>query len=313
MDVLRRMLALTPPVTHTLRAWWDATATERALPTTPPIATSMTIDRALIGGVLADRLGFAFASGYAEALRALVPGLDGISALCATEEGGNHPRAIRTQLVAAGDRFVVTGNKKWATLASEASQLLVVASVGEVDGKNRLRVVRIPVTAPGVTLRPSAAPFVPEIPHAEVELAGVEVDATAVLPGDGYDDYLKPFRTVEDLHVQAALAGYLIGVVRRSGFSRDLLERLLAIASAIRALGVADRASPTTHLALAGTIELMARSVAEVEAAWAAAPPHPEHDRWLRDRELLRVAGTARAARRERARATIEDGRGTRR
>ncbi len=52
-----------------------------------------TVDRALAGGSAADRLGYAFASGYTEALRALVPGLTGVAALCATEEGGNQPRS----------------------------------------------------------------------------------------------------------------------------------------------------------------------------------------------------------------------------
>ena len=36
-----------------------------------------------------------------------------------------------------------------------------------------------------------------------------------LLPGDGYDIYLKPFRTIEDIHVHAALIGYLVGVARR--------------------------------------------------------------------------------------------------
>ena len=239
--VLRRLLdpALVPPTVHTLRAWWDATAGERA-------RWGTTIERALVGGVCADRLGFAFAGGYAEALRALVPGSAGeITALCATEEGGNHPRAIRTALTAAGPGlFTLTGKKKWATVASEASALLVVATVGAGDdGKNRLRVVRVPTTAQGVTLRSSSAPFVPEIPHAEVELDNVVITAADVLPGDGYDDYLKPFRTIEDLHVHGALLGYLIGVASRRSMPRDLVEPLVTLAIATCALAEADAKS----------------------------------------------------------------------
>src|SRR6185295_153430 len=89
--------AVMPPAVDELRAWWDATAALRATWTEP-------VDRAFAGGACADRLGFAFAGGYAEALRALVPELPpgSITALCATEEGGAHPRAIRTRLVPAG-------------------------------------------------------------------------------------------------------------------------------------------------------------------------------------------------------------------
>jgi len=292
--LLHALLALTPPPATTLHAWWETTAEERA-------RWPYTIERALVGGVLADRLGFAFASGYAEALRALAPThAHGITALCATEEGGNHPKAIQTRLEPAGEgRYRLTGKKKWATVATEASALLVVASTGEEGGKNRLRVVRVAANAPGVTLVPSASPFVPEIPHAEVELHAVLIAEADLLPGDGYDDYLKPFRTVEDLHVHAALVGYLIGVARRHNLDKSVIEPLIALATTVHALAHANPKSPATHVALAGVIALAARAVEAVEHAWGVADD--EHARWHRDRALLRVAGAARAARREKA------------
>jgi acyl-CoA dehydrogenase len=303
MDALLHLAldpACTPPAVEELRAWLDATAASRDAWSTP-------FDRAFAGGVYADRLGFAFAGGYAEALRALVPSLapGSIAALCATEEGGNQPRAIRTRLVASvPGHHTLTGHKKWASVATAASSLLVVASTGEDGGKNRLRVVRVSSDAAGVRLHPSSAPFVPEIPHAEVELDGVIVADADVLPGDGYDDYLKPFRTIEDLHVHGAIAGYLIGVARRKRFPRALQERLLVLALATRALAAADPKAATTHAALAGVLDLAHRLVDELEPLWAAVPDD-EWTRWQRDRPLLRVAGTARAARRDRAWATL--------
>ena len=292
--LLLGLLSETPPAVATLRAWWEATADQRT-------RWPHTIERALIGGALADRLGFAFASGYSEALRALAPThAHGITALCATEETGNHPRAIQTRLAPAGPgRYTLTGKKKWGTVASEASALLVVASVGEEAGKNRLRVVKVAANAPGVTLVASAAPFVPEIPHAEVELAGVEVTDADLLPGDGYDDYLKPFRTVEDLHVHGALVGYLIGVARRHAMDRSVIEPLVVLATTVHGLAHANPKSPATHVALAGLITLATRAVEAVEQAWAI--PDEEHARWHRDRPLLKVASAARAARRDKA------------
>jgi len=261
-----------------------------------------TIDRALVGGASADRLGFAFAGGYAAALRALVPGLDGIAALCATEAGGNHPRAIKTALVPAGaaGTYELTGAKKWATVGPIATTLLVVATTGvDSDGKSRLAVVRVCADAPGVRVIPAATPFIPEIPHAEIELERVVVHDADVLPGDGYTDYLKPFRTVEDLHVHAALLGYLIGVVRRHRLGSELAERLCALAVTTRALAVADAKAETTHVALAGMLDLVTGVVADLEQRWTA--PGDERARWQRDRALLQVAGKARAARRDRA------------
>lgn len=277
----------------TLRAWWSATTDARAAGASP-------IDRALLGGAAADRLGFAFAAGYTEALRALVPGRDDLAALCATEAGGNQPSAIRTALVASGPgRFTLSGAKKWATVASDAQVLLVVARTGaRADGKNQLRVVCVPATAPGVTLRASSAPFVPEIPHAEVDLQEVEVADADILPGDGYDEYLKPFRTVEDLHVHGALLGYLIGVARRHAMPREIAEQLTALAMATRALASEDPKAIATHVALAGLVTLVGGAVTRVEEHW---PAGEERSRWDRDRALLRVASGARSARRERA------------
>jgi alkylation response protein AidB-like acyl-CoA dehydrogenase len=288
-ELVTALLASRPPSVDSLTAWWAATATARA-------AHDTTVDRALVGGALADRLGYAFAGGYSEALRALVPNLDGIAAFCVTEAGGNHPKAIETKLTTVEGGYELTGNKKWATVGSLAQSLLVCATIGE----HRLRMVRVRADAPGVTLTPSSAPFVPEIPHAEITLDRVAVSEADLLPGDGYDDYVKPFRTVEDIHVHAALLGYLIGVARRRNFARDAIETLLALATTARALAAADAKAPATHVALAGTFALVTREVAAIETLWAQAPDD-EYQRWQRDRVLLQVASKAREARRDKA------------
>jgi len=294
--LLDALLAAEPPIVDTAHDWFAATPARAA--------HARTIDRALVGGALADRLGFAFAAGYTEALRFLVPDLEGIASLCATEADGNHPRAIKTLLAPRADHFTLTGHKRWSTGASHASSLLVVATTGDdpETQRPRLRVVHVPIASANLRIRSSAAPFVPEIEHAEIDLDGVEVTAAQILPGDGYDDYLKPFRTVEDLHVHAALLGYLIGVVRRHALAPALTESLLALAASTRALADEPVKAASTHLALAGLLDLATRLVAEVEAAWSAAPS-AEWQRWQRDRPLLQVAAKARIARRDAARA----------
>ena len=54
-----------------------------------------------------------------------------------------------------------------------------------------------------------------QLGHLFVSLSDVAITAHEILPGDGYDRYLKPFRTVEDIHVHAALLGHAIGAARR--------------------------------------------------------------------------------------------------
>ena len=146
--------------------------------------------------------------------------------------------------------------------------------------------------------------FVPEVPHAALTLAGVAVSTADLLPGDGYDRYVKPFRTVEDLHVHGALLGYLVGVSWRHGFPREAMERLLAAVAAVRALATLDPAAAEVHVALAGVLGQDARLLADLEPAWAGVEPG-ERGRWERDRALLGVAGQVRERRRQRAWETL--------
>jgi acyl-CoA dehydrogenase len=258
--------------------------------------TGTTVERAAIGGARADRAGYAMALGYTAALEALVG--DASASLCATEEAGNHPRAIQTRLHDGR----VTGSKKWATLADHATHLLVVATEGIDDaGRPRLRVVRVRKDAPGVTLTFASAGFIPEIAHARVTLDAAPGD---VLPGDGYADYVKPFRTVEDIHVHAAITGYLISVARRHALPQPLIERFAMTVAALVTLGASDPKSPATHIALGGVLASTAATLAELEAAWSAAPSE-EWTRWQRDRALFTVAGKARTERLARAWQTL--------
>jgi acyl-CoA dehydrogenase len=268
------------------RAAWSALAARWPSP----------IDHAIVGGALADRLGYAYAAGYGAALRSLVPtlGRDTAACLCITEAGGGHPRAIQTTLVADGEGFTLTGAKRWATLAGDGDVLLVAASAGRDAERNHIRLVRLPADAPGVccvALPPT--PFTPEIPHYEVTFDAVRVAPSAVLPGDGYTTYIKPFRTIEDIHVSAAAASYLLASARSGGWPVELAGRLAALVVTLRALAGAPPDAPATHVALGGALALLH----ELSAAAAWTPGDPAAARWHRDAPLLRIAETARATR----------------
>lgn len=282
-----------------------------------------TIERALWAGFHADRLGWAFVGGYTAALARLFEhgqGAEGArsaksvksdrplsarACLAATEAGGGHPRAIQTRLDKRGGALVLDGEKTYATLASASDELLVVASRGVgADGKNRLRVVRVKPTAPGVTITPrDETPFAPEIPHAIVKLEGVVVEDADVLPGDGYLHWLKPFRSIEDTHVLAATVGYLAGAGRAHGFSRDAVAECVSLGLSLVDAGARDPSSPLTHVVLAGLFASARRFVGALGDEWARAPESAaeERARWQRDMALLLVAENARAKRTEAA------------
>lgn len=261
----------------------------------PRVRAATPVDDALLGGLAADRLGYAFAAGYRAALARLFPHVAGAAALCATEEGGAHPRAIRATLRPSGGAWVLDGAKQWATLANEAEVLLVLATLGEWGGRQQLRIAVVPADAPGVERIPMPpTQFVPEVPHLRLVFRGVEV--AEVLEGDGWERYVKPFRTVEDLHVLAATVGYLLRVGRQAAWPRTTLGQLLTLAATVRELAGEDPGEPGVHIAMAslfGTLESL-----------VAAAPWPDgevRERWLRDAPILQVAGKARAARWEAA------------
>src|SRR5262245_36879762 len=94
--------------------WWQG---HRAI----ALDHDATIDQAIAGGFRADRTGWAFASGYQAALRALFPGLpeDRICALCVTESDGNSPRAIHSTVRREANGWRLDGAKRWTTLGPE--------------------------------------------------------------------------------------------------------------------------------------------------------------------------------------------------
>lgn len=296
-DLLRALLDdARPTPAGSVREWW---ARHRAA-----VAGLPPMEQALRGGLSADRAGYAFAAGYQAALRALVPSLprDELASLCATEEGGAHPRAIRTALRREEDGYRLDGRKLFATLGTDAGVLLVVASAGEGDGgRNRLAVAAVTAGAVGVSRTPiPETPFIPEIPHSEIVLDAVRIAPEAVLPGDGYARYLKPFRTIEDLHVIAAVLAYVLGEANRARWPAPVRERLLFLISGFRALAGELPDDPGLHVALGGALESARRLLEETEALWDSVAPEAR-ERWRRDVALLKVAGKARAQRLEKA------------
>lgn len=244
----------------------------------------------------------AFLGGYHAALRQLVPTLpDGRApCLCATESGGAHPRAIQTRLVERDGMWRITGEKIWVTGADLADLLLVVGTIGvDEQGRNRLRVAWVDAHAPGVTLTTlPPTPFVPEIPHAKVSFADAPI--VALLEGDGYERYLKPFRTVEDTFVFAAIVAYLDGRAERDEWPNVFRERLTALLAILEKVACADAADPAVHILLAGALAYGHQLANEADTYFNDASPGNKGE-WLRDKALLYVAGKARAARTEAA------------
>ena len=325
MEAIGRLLRTLGSANHheNLEAYLEALASldgEGGTPDSAPFALK-TLTRAMRGGALADRLGFAFIAGYSAALGCLA-GQSGMkrplplrASLAATERGGPHPRAIHTTIAPdprRPDMFLLEGEKTFATLGTLADVLLVAATEGlGDDGRPRIRVVRVGARATGVAVEPrTPTRFAPEVPHGIVRLSGVSVTSLDVLPGDGYARYLKPFRTLEDIHVLAATLSWLLALARTERLPTSFAECLVAHLHALAAIAVAPEGAPHAHLALAGVFASV-HALVEKHHEVLVGLPNEVGVRLARDLPLLDVAETLRAARTAAAWTALASGRAT--
>lgn len=294
VDIIRRILG--GPLDQAtydkdgIDGWWER-HTDAAKGFSRPIA------RAMAGGFCADRIGWAFLSGYEEALAKLVPDLTGEKlALCVTEQGETNPRDVATELVEVEGGFELRGTKDFVTLGAAADELLVVATVGLDDhDRPRLRVVRIPPNREGVRFAElPALDFVPEVPQAKVHFDGAFVSTAELLPGDGWDNYVKPFRTLEDVHVLGAFIGYLMRIGREVEWPTEVIERISSLAIMMFPLAAGAPLDVSTHVALAGALQILRR---ELETIPWEMVPEAVRERFERDLRLLRVADRVRSKR----------------
>jgi alkylation response protein AidB-like acyl-CoA dehydrogenase len=286
-------------------AYPDFTAFRRAFYTTAG-SWEAPVDRAIAGGFAADCFAYAFAAGYCCALQRLVPTLPQniVACFCITEEGGGHPRAIQSRLVSSGSdangrrTFILTGHKKYITCAAEADRFLVAASEGiRDDGKNSIRMITIDARAPGIRIMPMQdLRLVPEISHAAVAFTDVAVSEADLLPGDGYTDYIRPFRTIEDLHVSAAVLGYLFRNACQYGWDRSIRGSILGRIVSVRCLAASRPDAPAVHIVMGDALNRIKELFERLEPLWETVGGTAKQA-WDRDKALMNIADKARAMR----------------
>lgn len=250
---------------------------------------------ALLGGRLAATPGLAFLAGYQGALRTLWPSAPaGLGALCVTENKSTRPADMHTRL----NGLELSGRKDFVT-AAEAAEWLLVAARDEAPGAApHLALCVVHNGAPGVRIEPlPSLPLMPDIGHARLHLEQVHCERLA---GDGWDAYVKPFRSIEDLHVLAAIGAWLYGVGLESGWPQGLLLRLGGLLTGCAELSRHGPSDASSHLLLAGLFAQFAALRPELDAAFSAGPA-AWAQLWQRDHNLLNIAASARSKRLDKA------------
>ncbi|AIG05215.1 acyl-CoA dehydrogenase [Pseudomonas fluorescens] len=237
--------------------------------------------------------GLAFLVGYQAALRALWPSAPhSLGALCATEQRSLRPLDMQTRL----DDLRLSGRKDFVTAGDAADWLLIAARCEAADEKPRLSLAVVLAGEPGVRVEPlPAIPLMPDISHGRVYL---DHAACERLPGDGWDDYVKPFRTLEDTYVLSAMTAWLHGIGQECGWLQPLRLQLLALLAGCAEVARQPSASAAGHVLLGGLFAQFEALKPQVNQAmgmgpWAAM--------WQRDQAVLDLAASARAKRLEKA------------
>jgi len=246
---------------------------------------------AVRGGRLMSTPGLAFLVGYQAALRMLWPSAPlSLGALCATERRSLRPADLQTRL----EDLRLHGRKDFVTAGDAADWLLVAARCEAPGQRPALRLTVVYPGEPGVKVQTlPAIALMPEISHGCLELDNA---ACELLAGDGWDAYVKPFRTLEDVYVLSAMTAWLYGVGQDSGWPQPLQLRLLALLAGCAEVSRQPPNSPAGHVLLGGLFAQFEGLKPEVDQAlrdgnpeWAAM--------WQRDQSVMQLAAGARAKR----------------
>jgi acyl-CoA dehydrogenase len=255
----------------------------------------------LIAALTADRLAWAFFSGYQGALQSAFPDSieDGrVGALCVHEAGRKMTEV--TTSVEFRDRILhLHGKKSWALTSIEDLTLLVLArrSDGPQKGPGSLVMVRLPSSAVGVALghsRPQAV--VPELAHSEVCFEAVRLMPEQLVLGDGYAEHAKPFRVLEDIFVTGSTLAYLFAEAQSGDWPTTWRQRCIAAIAMLHACADLDPRDTRAHILVAGSQSFAGDVIRESENHWQAAQAIA-HNRWQRDRPILSLGKEARRQR----------------
>jgi hypothetical protein len=263
------------------------------------LGTVTPFDLAVAGGRMMATPGLAFLVGYQAALRMLWPSAPlSLGALCATEQRSLRVADMQTRL----HDLRLSGRKDFVT-AGDAADWLLIAARSEAPGDDPcLSLGVVYPDEPGVRVEKLAPiPLMPDISHGRVFLDNALCE---LLAGDGWDAYVKPFRTLEDIYVLSAMTAWLYGVGQDSDWPQALQLRLLALLAGCAEVSRQAPNNPCGHVLLGGLFAQFEGLKGEINQALAEGPQQWAA-MWQRDQAVMDLAAGARGKRLAKALAAI--------
>jgi hypothetical protein len=246
---------------------------------------------AVVGARMMATPGLAFLVGYQAALRMLWPSAPlSLGALCATEQRSLRVADMQTRL----HDLRLSGRKDFVTAGDAADWLLIAARSEQQGEAPRLSLAVVYPDEPGVRVEKlPLIPLMPDISHGRLFLDNALCE---LLAGDGWDAYVKPFRTLEDIYVLSAMTAWLYGVGQDSDWPQALQLRLLALLAGCAEVSRHPPVSPAGHVLLGGLFAQFEGLKGEINAALADGPPQWAA-MWQRDQAVMDLAAGARGKR----------------
>jgi len=239
-----------------------------------------------------------FACAYRCAMQILIPELrtNQWAAMCVTEEAGNHPKHIQTYLK-GGEIY---GSKSFVTMGDLAKQLIVLVKQGEKNDRPDLKAVLVDSEQDGVQIQ-SFGPLnmLSDVPHSKVDFE--RANAT-VLAGDGYQDYSKVFRTIENVCVLLASSAFIFSLSKRNDLPLSIAQQSLSLVGQLYAMSLYE--SPWLHVYLDKVYQDFDELILSFESHF------DEFDNdfveaWHKDKKLFKLAQSARRIRFDKAKTEL--------
>lgn len=229
-------------------------------------------------------------------------------ALCAAEKNGSKPYQIEATIYADPENpesVYLTGRKSFVTCGEYARHLLVWAVDGRVsnDDSGQVRerptvLLKVSAEYDGVELFPTdkKIPIVPGVPHAQAVFSKVRASVSEILPGDGYRDYVRRFRWLEDLYVTLGFATWLWAQSRKQGWSNAAQSSLLSIVQTLVGLIESKESADMAVVLFDDVMQRFAGLIKETDVQWLSAEQGALLE-WKRDRQLFQIGAPARQKR----------------
>lgn len=157
--------------------------------------------------------------GYQTAIQKLFSTLlqGNLAALVVNEKRQSSPKYWSSRVVQGGDGIEMSGHKDFVTAIDQIDTLLVTVvnacSAQNTSSHLPSSLVLLDKDAQGLMLQTKTMPILKALDKKSCQFEKILIEESQLISMTAYDEYVKPFRFIEDFYVSVAFNGYLEGII----------------------------------------------------------------------------------------------------